>query len=122
MPGTIIRHYREMKNLTQQFVAKQMGISQNAYSKIENNVTQLTVHHVKQLSKIFEVPIDELLREEFEIHKPLPVGRAVSKAELLERMERLYRKIDAKHTQKSESYAVALSLLLATEHAVALVH
>jgi transcriptional regulator with XRE-family HTH domain len=51
MPGTVIRKYREMRNFSQKYVAAKLGISQNAYSKIENNITQLTVQHVKELSK-----------------------------------------------------------------------
>ena len=70
MPGHIIKQYRELKNYSQKFVASRMGISQNAYSKIENNITQLTVHHVKELSRILEVPITDLLKDDFEIHRP----------------------------------------------------
>lgn len=48
MPGTVIRKIREMKKLSQEEVARQMGISQNAYSKIESNQTQLTINHIKK--------------------------------------------------------------------------
>jgi transcriptional regulator with XRE-family HTH domain len=47
-----------------------MSISQNAYSKIENNITQLTVRHIKLLSTILEAPITDLLNDDFEIHRP----------------------------------------------------
>lgn len=70
MPGSVIRKYRELRNYTQEYVAKQMNISQNAYSKIENNYTQLTVKHVRDLSRILEVSILDLLKSDFEIHKP----------------------------------------------------
>jgi transcriptional regulator with XRE-family HTH domain len=78
MPGTVIRKYREMRNYSQKYVASQLGISQNAYSKIENNITQLTVHHVKQLAQILELPITDLLKDEFEIHRPMTVPHTVS--------------------------------------------
>ncbi|MCU0321623.1 MAG: helix-turn-helix domain-containing protein [Chitinophagaceae bacterium] len=70
MPGTIIRKYRELRNFTQDYVAKEMGISQNAYSKIENNQTQLTVKHIKILSRVLEISILDLLKDDFEIHRP----------------------------------------------------
>lgn len=73
MPGTVIRKIREMKKLSQEEVARQMGISQNAYSKIESNQTQLTINHIKKISKILDVSIFELLKDEFEIHKPLSI-------------------------------------------------
>jgi transcriptional regulator with XRE-family HTH domain len=47
-----------------------MGISQNAYSKIENNITQLTVNHLKSISSTLDIPIIDLLKDDFEIRKP----------------------------------------------------
>lgn len=47
-----------------------MGISQNAYSKIENNITQVTVNHLKAISVTLDVPVMDLLRDDFEIRKP----------------------------------------------------
>ncbi len=122
MPGVIIRNYRELKNFSQKFVAREMGISQNAYSKIENNITQLTVRHLKQLSKILDVPIVDLLKEEFEIHKPVNISKTVSKNDLLERIELLHKKINDKHVQKCDVYVLAMSLLIATENSIALIH
>lgn len=122
MPGSVIRHYRELKNFSQKHVAREMGISQNAYSKIENNITQLTVQHIKQLAKIFDVALIDLLKEEFEIHKPVPVSKSVSKSDLLARIESLHEKINSKHAQKNDHYIVALSLVIAAENSVAFVH
>ena len=70
MPGIVIKKYREMRNYSQKYVATKMGMSQNAYNKIENNITRLTVHHIKELSKILEVPMSDLLNDDFEINKP----------------------------------------------------
>lgn len=122
MPGAIIRNYRELKNFSQKSIAKEMGISQNAYSKIENNITQLTVRHLKQLSEILDVPIVDLLKEEFEIHKPLNVYKTVSKDDLLAKVELLHKKISSKHVQKSDSYSLTMSLLIAIENSISQVH
>lgn len=70
MPGTVIKHLREQKMLKQDTVAKAMGISQAAYSKIENNITELTVKHCRMLSKIFDVNVYEHLPDDFEISRP----------------------------------------------------
>ena len=99
-----------------------MGISQNAYSKIENNITQLTVHHIKELSKILEVPINNFLRDDFEIHKPVFISKVVTKAELAERLQLLTKKLEAKHATKHESYIVMMSLIIAADHSLGLVH
>ena len=71
MPQTLIRKVREQRNYTQDFVAKQMGISQNAYSKIENGYTQLTVKHIKDLSKILEVSLMKYISPTIFIQKVL---------------------------------------------------
>ena len=122
MPGHIIKHYRELKNYSQKYVASKMGISQNAYSKIENNITQLTVHHIKELSKILEVPINNFLRDDFEIHKPVFISKVVTKAELAERLQLLTKKLEAKHATKHESYIVMMSLIIAADHSLGLAH
>lgn len=122
MPGSVIKKYREMRNYSQRYVASRLGISQNAYSKIENNITQLTVHHVKSLSKILEVPVTDLLNDEFEIHKPSYIPGTITKTELLERLKRLEKIIESKHLKKHESYIVAMSLIVAAEGSLALSH
>lgn len=99
-----------------------MGISQNAYSKIENNLTQLTVHHVKELSKILEVPLTDLLKDDFEIHKPTPIAGTVTKADLLLRIESLHKKLQGKQAAKHDAYVVTLSLLAAAENTISTVH
>ena len=122
MPGHVIKKYREMRNYSQKYVATKMGMSQNAYSKIENNITGLTVHHVKELSKILEVPITDLLKDNFEIHKPLVIPRIVTKSDLLEHVHQLQKIILDKQATKHDSYIVAMSLIVAAESALASVH
>jgi transcriptional regulator with XRE-family HTH domain len=56
--------------MKQDDVAQQMGISQAAYSKLENNQTELTVRHCKMLSKIFGVNVYDYLEDDFEIVRP----------------------------------------------------
>jgi transcriptional regulator with XRE-family HTH domain len=41
-----------------------LGISQNAYSKIENNHSKITIDRLKDIAKVFDVPEDELLNSE----------------------------------------------------------
>ena len=119
MPGTVIRRYREIKNFSQKYVAAKMGISQNAYSKIENNLTQLTVHHVKQLSHILQTPVIDLLRDDFTIHKPEVVNtKSVYKDEVVKMLDHLKAKLQTKHTPKHETYLVSMSLLSSVDNLV----
>jgi len=123
MPGTVIRKYREMKNYSQKAVAEQMGISQNAYSKIENNITQLTVHHVKQLSEILKVPVSDLLKDDFEIHKPLFInGKPIQREDVLGMLDNLREKVQTRHASRHESYLVSMSLLSTVDNLVSHVY
>ena len=122
MPGHVIKQYREHKNFSQKYVAARMGISQNSYSKIENNITQLTVHHIKQLSVILEVPVMDLLNDDFEIHKPFHIPRTVGKNDVLTTLKTLEKKLEAKAVLKHEGYIVAMSLLVAADNSISMIH
>lgn len=123
MPETIIRKVREQRNYTQEFVAKQMGISQNAYSKIENGYTQLTVKHIKDLSKILEVSLLELLRDDFEIHRPNHIHKeSINKENLLMSITQISDKLNAKHPQKHDFYPIVMSLLQTIDTTVDNIH
>jgi len=70
MPGCIIKKLRQTKHLKQHTVAKEMGITQAAYSKIENGLTELTIKHCRMLSKIMDVNVYDYLSDDFEITRP----------------------------------------------------
>jgi len=44
--------------VSQDFLAKKLGFTQKAYSKIENNETKLNVEVLQRVSEILEVPIE----------------------------------------------------------------
>jgi transcriptional regulator with XRE-family HTH domain len=112
MPGSTIRKFREFRNYSQDYVARKMGISQNAYSKIENNITQLTVNHVKLISVILDVPVIDLLSDDFEIHAPTTMHtESISKEALLQAMTNIQTKLNDKVHVKHEFYPVIMALL-----------
>ncbi len=59
-----IKTIRERKNLTQEFVANQLGMSQNNYSNIENGIVKLTIDRLIEISKILDVSAEELITNE----------------------------------------------------------
>lgn len=100
-----------------------MGISQNAFSKIENNNTQLTVKHVKDLSRILEVSVLDLLRDDFEIHKPNHILKeSVDKDNLIDLLHEIAKKLKAKHPRKHEFYPVLCSMLQAIDQSIDNIH
>jgi transcriptional regulator with XRE-family HTH domain len=56
-----LKQLRELKNLTQEHIATQLGLSTRAYSKIESGETQLTITRLNEISKILEIDPIEVL-------------------------------------------------------------
>lgn len=56
-----IRTHRETRNYTQEYVASKLGISQNAYSKIELGYTRITVERLCHIALILEVDMFRFL-------------------------------------------------------------
>ncbi len=123
MPGSVIRQFREMRNYSQEYVAGKMGISQNAYSKIENGITQLTVSHVRQISSILEVSIMDLLKDDFEIrHGASMQIESVTREALLHNLEHIRKKIKSRTPEKHEYYPVIMALLQSVDMTIENVH
>ena len=58
-----IRKIREHRDYTQEYLALRLGISQNAYSKIELGYTRITLERFMQIAQILEVDTVDLLNE-----------------------------------------------------------
>ncbi|MCD8528445.1 MAG: helix-turn-helix transcriptional regulator [Chitinophagales bacterium] len=58
--GHKIRQIRTLKGLSQDNVASELGISQKAYSLIENNDTQLTPERKKKIAAIFGITEEDI--------------------------------------------------------------
>ena len=59
-----IRLIRESKGYSQEYMASQLNITQQAYSRLENQPQTITLQRFRDLSKILNVPILTLLGEE----------------------------------------------------------
>ncbi len=55
-----IRNIRELKNLTQEYMADKLGISQAAYSKIENGNTKVSYEKLQDIAKIMGVKVEDI--------------------------------------------------------------
>ena len=64
-PEQKIKQARELKRVSQDFIATQLGISVRAYSKIETGETQLTITRLNEICAILEVdPMKVLVFDE----------------------------------------------------------
>jgi transcriptional regulator with XRE-family HTH domain len=59
--GKKIRLLRHQKSWSQEDVAKQLGISIPAFSKIETGITDINLSRLEQISKLFEMTVVQLL-------------------------------------------------------------
>jgi transcriptional regulator with XRE-family HTH domain len=61
-----VRKVREFREYTQEYMAMKLGISQNAYSKIELAYTRITLERLLQIAQILEVELVDLISGESE--------------------------------------------------------
>ena len=59
-----IRRVREYRNYTQDYVARKIGISQNAYSKLELGFHKLSLERLFQIADVLDVECTALLENE----------------------------------------------------------
>ena len=60
-----IRQLRRGKDYSQQFMADSLGISQNAYSKLESGKTPINLDRLCEVSQLLDIDAQELLQEAF---------------------------------------------------------
>ena len=58
--GSTIRRLRLKKKLSQEFLADKIGISQTAFSKLENGKTQISLKRLQIILTALEVSEDEI--------------------------------------------------------------
>ena len=63
MTGQKLRLLREFRNYSQEYIAEKLGITQHAYSRLENNQTKLTAERLERLAAILNIPPLELLSD-----------------------------------------------------------
>jgi transcriptional regulator with XRE-family HTH domain len=59
--GKKIRKLRELKELTQEYIASEIGLSQSAYSKIEAGETDITYQRLEKIADILEVKPEDII-------------------------------------------------------------
>jgi transcriptional regulator with XRE-family HTH domain len=59
--GTNIKKLRELRNYTQEVMAEKLNMSQNGYSKIERDETDVSFSRLVQISQVLEVNLLDLI-------------------------------------------------------------
>src|SRR5690554_7125312 len=59
--GDNIKKFRELKNITREQLASELGLSVSGYSKIERGEIDLTISRVQEIAQILEVDVLQIL-------------------------------------------------------------
>jgi len=120
--GHNIRQVRELKNLTQEYVAKKLGVSRSFYIKVENNETQIKFEQLQALSKVMDVSLNDIIdfndKQIFNTthhnHNVKNVGNVINDYKH-EEMKTMYEKLlaekDARLQEKDEIIKMMKSLI-----------
>lgn len=74
MLGDKIKLYRESKKMTQNEVADVLNVSPATISKYESNTLEPNIESLKRLAELFDISIDELLKDEKEENDVLSIN------------------------------------------------
>ncbi|MDO4673010.1 MAG: helix-turn-helix transcriptional regulator [Porphyromonadaceae bacterium] len=61
--GEVLKQHREECKMTQEFVAEAIGVSRQTVSKWENGTSDPSTSNLIALAKLFQISVQELLRE-----------------------------------------------------------
>jgi len=64
MLSKFVQQLRKKNNLTQEFLASELGISRPTYAQIEKGERDLTITEAQKLAEVFGIPFDVFLRGE----------------------------------------------------------
>ena len=95
MLGRKIKKLRELKNYTQEYMATNLQISQNTYSRIENENVKISTDRLKEIASILEVPSEYLISED----RPLLTFNTSNNT-----IERFYGQVETINEEKKETW------------------
>jgi transcriptional regulator with XRE-family HTH domain len=72
--GMKIKHLRELKNYTQEYMARELGMSITGYGKIERDETEITLLKLEKIAKVLNTNFRKIL--DFDERKIYNIERA----------------------------------------------
>jgi transcriptional regulator with XRE-family HTH domain len=103
MTGQKLRLLREFRNYSQEYIAEKLGITQHAYSRIENNLTKLTAERLERLAAILNIPPLELLSDKEPVISFSDSGASIKEdhwKEIIENNRQLYGQVICSKDEK----------------------
>ncbi len=122
--GETIKKAREDKKYTQQYLAQQLGMTQKAYCKIENNQTNISIAHLDKIAEVLETTIRQLLGTDEAVYNNYNTnngngdGIVINKTPS-EKMTDLYERMIKTQTEELNYLKAQYDTLLKTIEAIA---
>lgn len=92
--GERIRIQRNIKGMSQEYVAQQVGLSNGAYSNIERGVTDIPINRIYQLAEFFDVSVYELIPPNKKPFQQVEDPHPRDYEKLLEEIRKLTERVD----------------------------
>ncbi|MDB4927433.1 helix-turn-helix domain-containing protein [Mucilaginibacter sp.] len=83
--GKNIRTFRHQHGWSQEDVAKRLGISIPAFSKIETGVTDINLSRLEQIADIYEIDVVQILSIDAEVEERQPSNLSIIQKRLNDR-------------------------------------
>ena len=81
--GLKIAYYRKLKGYTQEMLADKLNVSRQAVSKWESGVAYPDTEKLIQISKIFNVKIDDLINDNIDMNKNIDSDKKIDFMEII---------------------------------------
>lgn len=110
--GKNIRTLRHQRGWSQEDVARRLGISIPAFSKIETGVTDINLSRLEQIANIYEVNVVNILSLEIEEIEPQISNLSIAQKKIIDReaeIANLQRKVILLYEELRTKTSVAVS-------------
>lgn len=96
--GDKIRYYRKEHGWSQEDLAARLNITMLAVSNMERNVSDLSYSRLKELSKIFEISLSELISMDNDPSEYVKLKNIIKRQEkeIIDLQRKLLKKLDRK--------------------------
>ncbi|SFE50120.1 helix-turn-helix domain-containing protein [Thermoflexibacter ruber] len=99
--GMKIKKLRELRNFTQEYMAKKLNMSTNGYGKIEREETDISYSRMQQIAEVLEVSISEIINFD---DKMVFSNKFNHETSLIKDYERAFYEQEIQHLKQENHY------------------
>lgn len=65
MIGSRVKHFRELNNISREWLGAQLGIDATQVGRIENNQCEVSVQRLHKIAQLFKVSVIDMIEEKY---------------------------------------------------------